>query len=126
MTREPPYFEVPPREAPLLELAARGTHEECLELLRVLQERFGAVRTGSWDPGPTTNDKEKGYHFLLIRGQEFVLMRDRGYGICLTGPKPPASAETFREIASAFGAPEYRAGFPNRLARLWSRLRRIR
>ena len=123
MTPEPPYFVFRRKHAPSLELASDGSQDACRAFVQTLQGCFGArvteVRDGGTIPDdlyPLPYDKEKGYYFLQIDGQEFLLMRDRGCGMCLWGPKPPESPATFLEIARYVGAVERRTPIQQVLA----------
>ena len=105
--RVEPYFVISKTDGPCLELGGDGTYQACQELLRELQEVFGARYSEHLDGGNNPgNDKEHGYWNVEIFGQEFFVMRSRGYGICLWGPRPPADVRGFLRVAAHFGARE--------------------
>lgn len=120
MLPQPPYYTVNRRGAQLV-LAAGGAHHECVAFVRTLEGQFGARITEEYDAGPLSDefwphpyDKEKGYWTLEIDGESFLLMRDRGRGMCLFGP-PLGKQKTFLAIAELVGA-ERHWKFGQRLA----------
>lgn len=56
-------------------------------------------------------------------GQHFLVMRDRGRGMCLWGEQPPADIRGFLRVCEHFGAVE-RVSFVRRIAR-WLHLARL-
>jgi ADP-ribosylglycohydrolase len=102
-----PYFVITRTDSPILELCGDGTVQACQELLHELQDVFGARYSKHLDGGNNPdNDKEHGYWHVDMFGQEFFVMRSRGHGICLWGPKPPADISGFIRVAAHFGARE--------------------
>lgn len=112
-----PFFVIDKIHGRCLELGGDGSYEACQAFLRELQEVFDARFSEhlEWGVCPGA-DKEKGYWNVEIFGQEFFVIRDRGYGMCLWGPKPPADIEGFLPVAEHFGARE-RMSLVKRIAR---------
>jgi hypothetical protein len=103
---KPPYFVIDKTHGRCLELDADGTYESCQHLLSTLATQFNAVHSRHLEPGPQP-DSDKGYWNVTIFGQQFFVMRHRGYGICVWGPKPPADLNGFLRIAEYFKAVEF-------------------
>ena len=73
-----------------------------------LVAEFEADYSQHLETGPCQDsDKDKGSWNVTMFGQEFFVMRDPGYGICLWGPKPPADLSGFLRIAAHFKAVEF-------------------
>jgi len=105
---KPPYFVIDKRYGGCLELAADGSYESCMAFLSTLESQFNAECSKHLEVGPRPHaDKDKGYWTVKIFGQDFFVMRDRGYGLCISGPKAPADLSGFLCIAAYFGAVEY-------------------
>jgi len=103
----PPYYIVDQKDAPYLELGGTGSYQECQALLQEFQRVFGATYSVHLEVGDHPEyDKEKGYWSVRMFGQEFLLMRHRGVGMSLLGPRPPADVRGFRQVAEHFGARE--------------------
>lgn len=112
-----PFFVIDRTHGRCLELGGDGSYEACQALLRELEDVFGARYTEhlEWGVRPDS-DKEKGYWNVEMFGQHFFVMRDRGCGMCLWGPNPPADIQGFLRVAAHFGAQE-RVPFLTRIAR---------
>lgn len=105
---DPPFYLITSVNGRCLELGGGGTYAECQSLLQELRDVFGASYSEHLEYGDRPEcDKEKGYWNVEIFGQEFFLMRVRGDGITLWGPKPPADVDGFLKVARHFGAQEY-------------------
>jgi len=104
----PPYFVIYKVHAPCLELDSDGSYESCLQFLSTLETQFGAEYSEHLEAGPRPHaHKEKGYWNVQMFGQDFFVMRRRGYGLCIWGPKPPEELTGCLRIAEHFGAVEY-------------------
>jgi hypothetical protein len=103
---QPPYFVVNKTCGRCLELGGDGSYQACQAFLRELQERFDAQFQARLER-PAGGDKEKGYWDVVMFGQEFFVMRDREFGTCLWGPRPPADIHGFLRVAKLFGAREH-------------------
>lgn len=114
---QPPYSVRNRINGRCLEFGDDGTCESCQTLIRELKQIFGAPAAEHLEAGPRPfDDKEKGYWIIHIEGEEFFLMRERGCGTCLWGPRPPADPSLFLRVAGHFGAREY-VSWPGRTAR---------
>jgi len=100
-----PYFVIDKIHGRCLMLGGDGSYDGCVNFLQELQRTFGARFTKHWEAGPRPDsDKEKGYWDVEMFGQQFGVMRTRGDGICLWGPKPPAAIDGFLRVCQHFGA----------------------
>ncbi|MEI8379185.1 MAG: hypothetical protein WCJ09_03595 [Planctomycetota bacterium] len=110
-----------------LELGGDGSYESCQRLLSELQETFSATYSEHVESGPRPDwkegEKEHGYWNVKMFGQDFFVMRVRGDGMCIWGPKPPVEIQGFLRVAHHFGASErvQPVSFITRVAR-WLRL----
>ena len=103
-----PYFTIDKPHGRCLALAADGSYESSVEFLSTLTTQFNAAYSEHLEAGPRPHsDKDKGYWNVKMFGQGFFVMRDRGYGLWIWGPKPPADPAGFLRIAEYFGAVEY-------------------
>lgn len=120
MLPEPPYFVINKRCGRCLALGGDGSYDACLSLLGELERAFGARASVHLESGHCPGaDKEKGYWNIEMFGEDFFLMRHRGFGICLWGPSPPAAVAGFLRVAAHFDAREHLSFF----GRLAKRLR---
>ncbi len=104
----PPYCLIDRTHGCCLELAADGSYESCLEFLAETGTLFNAEYSEHLETGPYPNsDKDKGYWNVKMFGQEFLVMRHRGYGLCIWGPEPPGDVSGFLRVAKHFGAIEF-------------------
>src|SRR5579864_4494653 len=104
---ETPFFVIDKIHGGGLDLGGDGSYHACQAFLRELQEVFGARFSEHLESGICPGaDKEKGYWNVEMFGQDFFVMRHRGYGICIWGPKPPADIKGFLRVADHFGARE--------------------
>ena len=105
----PPYYMIDGTGGGILELDADGSYESCQRLLTALAEHFDAEYAVHLDSGPQPHsDKDKGYWNITMFDQEFFLMRDRGYGICISGPKHGTDTSGFLRLTKHFKATEFR------------------
>ncbi|WP_339748936.1 hypothetical protein [uncultured Rubinisphaera sp.] len=112
---KPPYYMIDATHGRCLELDADGSYTSCQTLLTELANTYGAQYSNHLDPGPTPGSgKDKGYWNLKLFGQDFFLMRQGGYGICIWGPSAPADLSGFLRLADHFDAIEF-INWPRRL-----------
>ena len=105
---KPPFFVIDKVHGRCLELDADGSYESCQQFLFTLAAEFDADYSKHLEAGPRPDsDKDKGYWNVTMFGQEFFVMRARGYGICIWGPEPPADINGFLRIAAYFKAVKF-------------------
>jgi len=105
---QPPYYLIDTTHGRCLELAADGSYESCRNFLSTLENQFQAEYFEHMDAGPCPNsNKDQGFWTVNMFGQDFFVMRHRGYGLCIWGPKPPADVTGFLRIAEHFQAVEF-------------------
>ena len=104
----PPFYMIDKTHGRLLELGGDGSFQACQAFLRELVEHFGAEYREHLECGSCPDmDKETGYWNVEMFGQAFFVMRDRGRGMCIWGPQPPADIGGFLRVAAHFKAREY-------------------
>lgn len=112
---DPPYYFID-KHGCTLELGGSGSYDACQQLLRELEQAFAAVCTLHLESGHhPEHDKEKGYWNIEMLGQQFFLMRHRGFGQTLwlsQGTSPDA----FLQVARHFGATEHKSTLQKLLA----------
>ena len=105
---QPPCFVINKTCGRCLDVVSDGSYESCLQFLSTLETHFDAEYSVRLDAGPRPHsDKDKGYWDVKMFGQDFLVMRNRGYGLCIWGPKPPADLSGFLQVAAHFGAIEF-------------------
>lgn len=118
-----PFFVIDEVHGRCLELGGDGSYDSCQRFLKELQHTFAATYSEHHEAGPRPDcDKEKGYWNVKMFGQDFFVMRVRGDGMCIWGPKPPADIRGFLRVVELFGASE-RMSLMKRIAR-WLHLTR--
>jgi len=122
----PPYFMIDKVHGRYLELESDGSYESCQAFLAALGKNFKATYSVHLDAGPQLwNDKEHGYWNVRMFGQEFFVMRVRGDGMCVWGPKPPEDISGFLRVAEHFHAVEFRT-WQTKVARCFGGSRSLR
>lgn len=105
-----PYYVVDKIHGRYLMLGGDGSYDACVNFLQGLQHTFGARFTKHWEAGPRPDGyKESGYWDVEMFGQQFGVMRNRGDGICLWGPKPPEAIDGFLRVCQHSRAVEKRS-----------------
>ena len=107
---DPPYYVIDKIHGRCLMLGGDGSYDECVNFLQGLQRTFGATFTKYREAGPRPDGyRDCGYWDVDMFGQQFYVMRVRGEGICLWGPKPPEPIENFLRVCQHFRAVEKRS-----------------